>query len=254
MMNASFRFKQFTIHQDKCAMKVGTDGILLGAWVNLSGKSQILDVGTGTGLLALMLAQRSQSLLPQPLIDAVEIDGAAYGQANANIQNSPWCDRINIYHARIQDFANQNLTNFTNPNNPNKDAHHYDLIISNPPFFENAYKASQPARTLARHSDSLTQNDLLQVAQQLLKPTGHLAVIYPTDLAHNFLERARSFHLFCDRKVYIKPTPTSVVKRILMSLSPTSSPTQESTLTIEMRKHAYTQDYISLVKEFYLNL
>ncbi|MBD2187572.1 tRNA1(Val) (adenine(37)-N6)-methyltransferase [Pseudanabaena mucicola] len=245
-MNASFRFKQFTIQQDKCAMKVGTDGILLGAWADLSDKSHILDIGTGTGLLAIMLAQRSQFSLSQPLIDAVEIDGSAYAQAKENIQNSPWRDRLNIYHSRIQDFANQNLTN--------KYAHHYDLIIANPPFFENAYKASQPSRTLARHSDSLTQQDLLEIAQQLLNPTGHLAVIYPTDLAHNFLERARDFHLFCDRKVYIKPTPTSAVKRILMSLSPTPSPTQESTMTIEMHKHVYTQDYVGLVKEFYLNL
>jgi tRNA1Val (adenine37-N6)-methyltransferase len=264
MRNSCFYFKQFAIAQDKCAMKVGTDGILLGAWAKLPENAQILDIGTGTGLLALMLAQRSQSSNTFPnsrsfeismggakrrpylpfsntFIDAVEIDHDAYQQAQKNIESSPWRDRINIDHASIQDWAIAC-------------SRQYDLIISNPPFFENAFKPSQNSRNLARHSDSLSQTDILQIASQLLKPNGHLAVIYPTDLANNFLAKAQSFNLFCDRQVQVKPTPQSPVKRILLELSPTQYAAQTTMLTIEESKHLYTQDYIALVKDFYLNL
>jgi tRNA1Val (adenine37-N6)-methyltransferase len=241
MRNSFFCFKQFVIFQDKCAMKVGTDGILLGAWANVSDNSQILDIGTGTGLLALMIAQRS----PLSIIDAVEIDDDAYSQAKENIENSPWGDRINIFHASIQDFASYS-------------SKQYDLIISNPPFFEKAIKSSQKSRSLARHSDSLSQADILQIVSQTLKPNGHLAVIYPTDLAVNFLSKAKDFHLFCDRKVYVKPTPKTTIKRILLELSSTLSSTQgqtqETTLVVEEGKHIYTQDYINLAQDFYLNL
>lgn len=243
MRNSCFYFKQFAIAQDKCAMKVGTDGILLGAWAKLPKNAQILDIGTGTGLLALMLAQRSQSSNPfsNTFIDAVEIDHDAYQQAKENIESSPWRDRINIDHTSIQDWAIAC-------------SQQYDLIISNPPFFENAFKPLQNSRNIARHSDSLSQTGILQIASQLLKPNGHLAVIYPTDLANNFLAKAQSFNLFCDRQVHVKPTPQSPVKRILLELSPTQYPAQATMLTIEERKHLYTQDYIALVKDFYLNL
>ena len=240
MRNHSFQFKQFTIWQDKCAMKVGTDGILLGAWVNLTENAQILDIGTGTGLLALILAQRSQTSLHTTIV-AVEIDDEAYQQATDNIQKSPWGDRIQTYHSSIQNFAINC-------------SQQYDLIISNPPFFENAYKASQASRTLARHSDSLLQTDILEIANQLLKPDGHLAVIYPTDLAHKFLSKAREFDLWCDRQVNIKPTPQGSIKRIALEFSKTQYLFRETSLTIEESKHIYTEDYIALVKDFYLNL
>jgi tRNA1Val (adenine37-N6)-methyltransferase len=241
--NSPFYFKQFAIMQDQCAMKVGTDGILLGAWTNISGCSQILDIGTGTGLLALMLAQRSQSLHPsiRPIINAVEIDRDAYLQAMENIKRSPWAGQIMVHHESIQDFA------------ATCDKQ-YDLIISNPPFFENAYKSPQIARNLARHSDRLLQTDILSIASQLLAPTGHLAVIYPTDLAEAFLRKAEVFGLFGDRKLLVKPTPQSSVKRILLELRKVPVPITESTITIEVEKHIYTKDYISLVKDFYLNL
>ncbi|WP_082429392.1 tRNA1(Val) (adenine(37)-N6)-methyltransferase [Pseudanabaena sp. 'Roaring Creek'] len=239
IQNSSFRFKKFTVNQDRCTMKVGTDGILLGASASLPEPAQILDIGTGTGLLALMLAQRSPSA--NTSIDAVEIDTESYHQAKENIQQSPWGDRINIYRARIQDFA------IACPQQ-------YDLIISNPPFFINSYKSPQASRNLARHSDSLPQTDILQIARQLLKPHGHLAIIYPTDLAKKFLDHARDFDLFCDRQVYIKPMPQSAIERILLELSPTKYPVRETFLTIEEEKHVYTPDYLRLVKDFYLYL
>ncbi len=243
MRNHSFQFKQFTICQDQCAMKVGTDGILLGAWVMLPENAQILDIGTGTGLIALMLAQRSQTSLhpSKTKIDAVEIDEQAYQQATNNIQKSPWGDRLQTHHGDIQNFATTC-------------SQQYDLIISNPPFFENAYKASQASRTLARHSDSLLQTNILQIAKQLLKSDGHLAVIYPTDLAYSFLNKSRNFGLWCDRQVNIKPTPQGSIKRIALEFSKTQFSLQETMLTIEESKHIYTEDYIALVKDFYLNL
>jgi tRNA1Val (adenine37-N6)-methyltransferase len=241
--NSSFCFKQFAILQDKCAMKVGTDGILLGAWTNIVGCSQILDIGTGTGLLALMLAQRSQSLQPSinPIINAVEIDRDAYLQAMENIKRSPWTEQITVHHGSIQDFAKTCDKQ-------------YDLIIANPPFFENAYKSPQISRNLARHSDRLLQTDVLHIASQLLKSTGHLAVIYPTDLAEAFLRKAEVFGLFGDRKLLVKPTPQSSIKRILLELRKVPVPAQESVITIEVEKHIYAEDYIALVKDFYLKL
>lgn len=229
-----FRFKQFTILQDRCAMKVGTDGTLLGAWVNISGAEKILDIGTGTGLITLMLAQRSFAE-----IDAVEIDVDSFIQARENVERSPWLDRIKVYNYSIQKY-----TDFCQKR--------YDLIVSNPPFFENASKAAKKARTVARHTDFLSQTDLLQVAVQLLSETGRFAVIYPVEQAQKFQEKAEYFGLFCQRKLYVKPMPEIPTKRILMELSQNKLPYQENTLVIEDKQYVYTPEFISLIKDFYL--
>jgi len=245
MPNPYFRFKQFTIFQDRCAMKVGTDGVLLGAWVNLQGVRRILDIGTGTGLIALMLAQRS---LGQPAqIDAVELDADACAQAQENVrrppqggaQASPWSTRIQVHLGSAQDYA------ATCP-------HRYDLLVSNPPFFTNVSKARSPSRTLARHSVALPQADLLQIAVQLLRENGRLAVIYPPESAQHFQEKAEAFGLACNRKLYVQPTPTRPIKRILLELSFTPSPYQESSLTLETSHHLYTPEFVALIKDFYL--
>ncbi|MGD1716542.1 tRNA1(Val) (adenine(37)-N6)-methyltransferase [Dapis sp. BLCC M172] len=229
-----FRFKQFTILQDKCAMKVGTDGTLLGAWVDVSGAEKILDIGTGTGLIALMLAQRSSAN-----IDAVEIDINSSIQARENVERSPWSNRIIIANYSIQEY-----TNFCQKR--------YDLIVSNPPFFENALKAANHSRTVARHTDFLSQADLLEIAVKLLSETGKLAVIYPVEQAENFQEKAEYFGLFCQRKLYVKSMPEIPTKRILMELSKNKLPLQENTLTIEAKQYIYTSEFISLIKDFYL--
>lgn len=248
---STFHFKQFSVHQDKCAMKVGTDSILLGSWVRVPDDGKILDIGTGTGVIALMMAQRSKSAL----IDAVEIDDLAYTQALENVQNSPWRDRLKVYHRSIQDFTDEKFEVL-----PLEELQtfHYDLIISNPPFFEKACKAPHQARNLARHSDSLLQSDILQIAQKLLKPDGLLAIVYPTDLANIFMNKAEAFNLFGDRKLYVKPNLQNPVKRILLELTKDLKKDchllQESQITIEENKHVYTADYIALVKDFYLNM
>lgn len=237
-----FRFKQFTILQDRCAMKVGTDGTLLGAWVDVSGAAKILDIGTGTGLIALMLAQRSPQwygTLSPVDIDAVEIDINSSIQARENVERSPWSDRIKVKNYSIQKYIDICQKS-------------YDLIVSNPPFFENASKPAKKARIVARHTDFLTQTNLLQTAVKLLSATGKLAVIYPVEQAQNFQEKAKDFGLFCNRKLYIKPMPNIPIKRILMELSKKQLPLQENTLTIEAKKYIYMPEFISLIKDFYL--
>lgn len=243
-----FEFKQFAIHQDQCAMKVGTDGILLGAWADVCHRQRVLDIGTGTGLLALMIAQRS----PNSIIDAVEIDQRAYLQAVDNVRRSPWSERIHVYHGSIQELASSlSQTHVLK----------YDLIISNPPFFENAYKSPQSSRNLARHSDRLSPTELLQVSSQLLNTQGSLAVIYPWETAQKLITNAARFNLFSDRQLLIKPTSDRAIKRVLIQFIknialPTSPPnlslnSQSPNLVIEIAKHIYSPEFIALTKDFY---
>lgn len=214
-------------------MKVGTDGVLLGAWTDTLGAQRILDIGTGTGLIALMLAQRSHAQ-----IDAVEIDETACIQARENVERSPFNHRIGVYHCAIQDYANCNTR--------------YDLLVCNPPFFQNAYKAPAMARSLARHSDSLGQVSLLHAAEQLLHQNGRLAAIYPPNEAKIFQDKAKARGFFCNRKLCVKPTSESQTKRIIMELSQSQLHYQETTIIIEASRHIYYPEFIALIKDFYL--
>lgn len=243
MPNPYFRFKQFTIYQDRCAMKVGMDGVLLGAWASIDNAQRILDVGTGTGLIALMLAQRSSAL-----IDAVEIDQAAAHQAQDNVRRSPWAERIRVHPTAVQAYADDCPAG-------------YDLIVSNPPFFSQALPSACSARTLARHDTHLNQLELLHAANRLLLPHGRLLVIYPTDIAHQFQAQAEAHGFGCQRKLRVRPTPTSTVKRILLELvvrvdelskpQPLSEFTE--TIVLEQSRHHYTPEFGALIKDYYLN-
>jgi tRNA1Val (adenine37-N6)-methyltransferase len=233
-----FRFKQFTVMHERCAMKVGTDGVLLGAWTAVANVRRIVDIGTGTGLLALMLAQRSQAL-----IDAVEIDQNACAQAAENIQRSPWPERIRVYHGPIQTYA-------TAEQKP------YDLAVANPPFFDNAYKTPQLHRNLARHDDTLSQSDLIAAAGRLLNDDGRLSVIYPEREARRFQQLAEEYGWHCRQILYVKPRPDKAIKRLLMEFGRTADNTdiicRENTLVLERARHVYTDDFINLIKDFYL--
>ncbi len=158
MSNPFFQFKQFTIRHDKCAMKVGTDGVLLGAWAGTESCSRILDVGTGTGLIALMLAQRSKAV-----VDAIDIEADACLQAQENAESSLFAGRINVFHSDLVDFAQAST-------------HLYDLIVSNPPYFVDSLKCPNLQRNTARHTDTLTLEDLLQYSRKLLAPQGRIAL------------------------------------------------------------------------------
>ena len=238
-MNKPFQFKQFTIEQDRCAMKIGTDGILLSAWVELHNPYSILDIGAGTGVIGLMLAQRSDA----GLIDAIEIDDEAYEQCVDNFENSSWGDRLFCYHASLDEFADEM-----------QDEEKYDLIISNPPFYAENYKSENESRNLARFSDSLPFEDLLEYSTSLLSDQGALAVIIPYTEEANFLKIAKSYNLFPSRITRVRGTQNSPIKRSLLQLSFSEKDISKDELIIEITRHQYTPEYTALVKDFYLKM
>jgi tRNA1Val (adenine37-N6)-methyltransferase len=236
MSNNYFIFKQFRINQQDAAMKVGTDGVLLGAWAELDGtERRMLDIGTGTGVIALMAAQRA----PQARIDAVEIDENAARQARQNAEASPWADRLQVYNASVQNFARDA-------------AERYDLILSNPPFFVDSLKAPDAARSAARHTDTLSFDDLAAAADRLLTPAGRFAAIYPTEEAAVFQRVAGGYGLFPCRRLQVKSTPQGAFKRTLTEFSRRETAIAEEELTIETAPLRYTAEYIALTRDFYL--
>ena len=232
--NTYFQFKQFRINQEHCAMKVGTDGVILGAWANISYAHRILDIGTGTGLIALMLAQRNT----KAPIDAIEIDKKAFLQAKENIKISPWSDKITVY--------NKNL-NLWNP------IYKYDCIISNPPFFEEMYLSDNKQRNIARHTQSLSIEDLLKKTTALLLPKGKSFFIFPYQKSSTFIEIAEKYNLYCIQRVNVYPNKDSLLpKRVLLTFSFNKIPIKESNLILELERHQYTSEYKKIVKDFYL--
>ncbi len=238
MSNKSFKFKQFTIQQDKTAMKVGTDGVLLGAWTELSENlNAILDIGSGTGLIALMLAQRSDA----ETIDAVELNENAYLQTVDNFEDSNWADRLFCYHTSLQEFVDEIDDK-------------YDLIISNPPFYTSTYKNLPNNRAMARHAKSLTFEELLQGTSELLSDTGTCAFIIPFEEETNFIKIANQNKLFPNRITRVKGNENSAIKRSLLQFSKTKTEIEIDELIIEIIRHKYTNAYKNLVKDFYLKM
>jgi tRNA1Val (adenine37-N6)-methyltransferase len=236
---SKFQFKQFTIEQDRCAMKIGTDGVLLGAWTPIDNNPfSILDIGAGTGIIALMLAQRSNA----EQIDALEIDEEAYEQSVDNFENSPWSDRLFCFHAGLDEFVEE----------PEDE---YDLIVSNPPFYTEDYKSENEQRDLARFTDAMPFEDLIEAADLLLSENGILAVIIPFKEEENFLALAAAYELFPLKITRVKGTPTTEIKRSLLALSRnTNAVITIDELIIETSRHQYTPEYIELTKDFYLKM
>jgi tRNA1Val (adenine37-N6)-methyltransferase len=234
-----FTFKKFSIEQNRCAMKIGTDGVLLGAWVPLEQNPfSVLDIGTGTGIIALMLAQRSAA----QQIDALEIDENAYEQATDNFENSPWNDRLFCFHAGLDEFMEE----------PEDE---YDLIVSNPPFYAEDYKTNNEQRDLARFQDALPFEDLIEAADLLLSENGILAVIIPFKEEERFMAIAKEFELYPIKITRVKGTPTTEIKRSLLAFKRYELPALDSDeLIIETARHQYTPEYIELTKEFYLKM
>ena len=233
-----FEFKQFSIQQERSAMKIGTDGVLLGAWVSLEKNPEsILDLGAGTGILSLQLAQRCHA----EIIDAVELDEDAYEECVENFEASDWGDRLFCYHASVQQFASEIEDT-------------YDLIISNPPFYSEDYKTDDIARNTARFTDTLPFNNLALAASQLLSKKGSFALILPRKEEEEFIKLASENGLFPNRICRVKGNSTSEVKRSLISFSFDKTETIFEELTIEISRHVYTKDYINLVKDFYLKM
>jgi tRNA1Val (adenine37-N6)-methyltransferase len=233
-----FKFKAFEVSQDKCAMKIGTDAVLLGAWTSINNNpNSVLDIGSGTGVLALMIAQRSKA----ELIDSIEIDDDAYEQCVSNFENSPWSDRLFCYHASLDEFVEEIEDK-------------YDLIISNPPFYSEDYKTENTQRDIARFSDALPFNRLIDGASKLLSEDGTFSIVIPFKEEHKLKLLASQVSLFPNRILHIKGSPTSEIKRSLIEFSFLESETIINELIIETTRHQYTQDYINLTKDFYIKM
>ena len=236
MSNDFFRFKQFDVKQDMTAMKVGVDSVLLGAWADVDHACRILDVGTGTGLLALMMAQRNA----EAVVDAVEIDTDACRQARQNIAGGPWPERIRVVCDDFRNFAD--TCSFR-----------YDLIICNPPFFTDSLKSTDEKRNAARHNDSLPHSDLLSGAAKLLAPSGRLAVVLPPAEARLLIDKAKAYTLFPRRILEVSSFAGKPPRIMLVELSRYVCPADEKTLYIEkVDRSDYTDEYKNLTKAFYL--
>ena len=235
MPNPYFSFKQFTVRHDRCAMKVGTDGVLLGAWIDLNSSRRILDIGTGTGLIALMLAQRCSDAR----IIAVDIDSAAVEQAQENIQASPWKNRVEVLQQDICTYHPHGT---------------FDTIVSNPPYFIDSLKCPDGQRSTARHTDTLDADRLIGKVFELLSPDGSFSIILPAEQTEDLIRVADEKGLYPSRQTWVITRPGLSPKRILMEFRKISTVFQPDELVIELERHVYSEEYIALTKEFYLKM
>jgi tRNA1Val (adenine37-N6)-methyltransferase len=218
-------------------MKVGTDGVLLGAWARVDGALNILDVGSGTGLIALMLAQRA----PDALIHALDIDFDAFSQAQENVKASKFSERISLFHTSLQAFQSNQK---------------YDIIASNPPYFSRAFKPKDESRAKARHTDSLSLKELFFVSKDLLAEDGTLSIIIPSDNYSEAMEEANQHGFSMKRLCRVYPKPQKPEKRIMAEFlkgPAKTGPMDESLIIEEEGRHQYSEAYKALTKDFYLN-
>lgn len=235
MPNPYFQFKQFTVWHDKCAMKVGTDGVLLGAWAEVTDARKILDVGTGTGLIALMLAQRN----PQADITAIEIDPAAAAQAEANVLHSPWPERIQVVCNDYRCFQSEDK---------------YHLIVSNPPYFIDALTCPDRQRSMARHTCELNYEVFFGRSAQLLHEEGRVCIIIPAEVERQVVDTAWRYKLYPSRRLQVFTKPGKPCRRVLLSFGCLEGECIDETLCIEVAHHQHTAEYIALTGEFYLKM
>lgn len=233
-----FRFKQFVIEQDKCAMKVGTDGVLLGAWCGTENIERVLDVGTGSGVIAIMLGQRCNAE-----IHGVEIDEVAYLQAKQNMENASWSSRLKPINAAIQNYAKISRTE-------------YDLIVSNPPFFSGGTFSHNQDRNNVRHTVKLGHGDLLVAVRKLLAKEGRFCVILPFIEGLRFQEVAKNYALYCTKITEVKSRPHQPTERLLMQFEKfaTDNPVVDELVIYQQQGADYSPEYINLTKAFYLKM
>ncbi len=247
-----FSFKQFNIHQDRCAMKVGTDGVLLGAWTDVKGAHSILDIGTGTGVIAIMLSQKTVhteqdgSLDKTCLIHAVEIDDTAVEQARENMEESPFADRLTVFHDSIQNFSKHQ-------------PHKYDLVVSNPPFFTGGTLSSTGDKTNVRHTVKMPHGDLLHATRALLDKNGRFCVILPLIEGLRFIEIAGTYGFYLTRRTDVRSKEDKGIERLLLQFELTNRTFSQDELIIENSRDVgeysderdYTEGYKELTKDFY---
>ena len=228
-----FKFKEFIIHQNNAAMKIGTDGILLGAWADLSDKKKGIDIGSGTGVISIMLCQRNEILE----IDSIEVSEKAVLDAKKNIKNCKWNERINLIHKDLRLFSTENK---------------YDLIISNPPYFQKSLKPKDLGRLKARHEVSLNYKDVLNFSEKHLLKKGTINLILPIDQKQEVIEYAGKFGLYINKECIVFPKPNKNPHRLLIELSKTKKILESQSLIIENDgRHNYTDNYKKLTREFY---
>jgi tRNA1Val (adenine37-N6)-methyltransferase len=233
MANSFFSFKQFTIHQEKAAFKVGTDGVLLGAIADLTGVKRILDIGTGTGLIAIMLAQRCNAE-----IVAIEPDYESFIQCLENVGFCKWKERIKVENTNLQNY--QPVGGF-------------DLVVTNPPFFSDSLKNPDLRKSSARHNYTLTNDELLKGVSRLMAEGGRLQVIMSYAEGNVFITEANKYGFFCNNILKIKPLPLSEIRRLILTFSKKRLNPTEKFLTIEHgKRHEFTEDYKDLTRDFYL--
>jgi tRNA1Val (adenine37-N6)-methyltransferase len=237
MGSKPFQFKQFSVNHDRSIHKVGTDAVLLGAWVNIhENQKSFLDIGTGSGILALMMAQRTSY---ETHIDAVEIEAQDARQARENFAHSPWSHRISLHHTPLQEFE------------PGKQ---FDLIITNPPYFVNSLTPPDERRSRARHAQHLTFNDLLESASRLLSSFGRFALILPAAEEVRFLTLARQFKLFPLRKTTFRARAHKPAERLLIELAYEGTPEAASEIILYADGESWSSDYKKLTADFYLRI
>lgn len=237
MSNDTFEFKKFKIRQDKCAMRVSTDAVLLGAWVIPNGSSSILDIGTGTGVIALMLAQKTNAS-----ILAIDIDKESSEQARLNVAESAFSSKVNVMHSSFQDLARSSDQKF-------------NLIVTNPPYFIDSLKSNNDTRTTARHTDSLSFEDLLSGVKKMLHEKGKFCLILPKNEATLFRQKAESKGLYLSKLLRVRTrAEKDSEKRHLMQFEFKESEFSESTLVIEKDSHRnYTEEYKELTRDYYIH-
>jgi tRNA1Val (adenine37-N6)-methyltransferase len=232
-----FKFKEFTINQDRCAMKIGTDGVLLGAWTALDNHPNTIDIGAGTGIIALQLAQRSQS----ETIDAIELDEDAYEQCVGNFEASQWADRLFCYHASLDEFVDEMDDT-------------YDLIVSNPPFYTEQVSSGDESRDAARQNLALPFDELVESVKKLLSSNGSFATIIPFKEEEKFIALAKNNKLYLNSVTRVKGTANTKIKRSLLQYSFQETTLIENELIIEIKRHEYTNEYKKLTAPFYLKM
>jgi tRNA1Val (adenine37-N6)-methyltransferase len=235
----AFAFKKFSVHDERCQMKVGTDGVLLGAWVGLQDVNYALDIGTGCGVIALMLAQRKSALS----IDAVEVLAADAQQAYENVESSPWRERIMVHHSSIQEFGS---------------SRRYDLIVTNPPFFDGSMLPPHPGRASVRHTMSLSHGELLAAVHRLLEPAGRFGIILPSAGFDSFNKQAEKGGLFPRRVLAFQTRPGRPSERHLVEYARRSGALTEETMSLytgafqDNSHDHWSNEYRALVNDFYL--
>lgn len=232
--DTQFHFKQFSVRHDRSGMKVGTDGVLLGAWADVTKATHILDIGTGTGVIALILAQRTR---PSVQIEAVEIDEHACTDAAENFNSSAWASRITLHHKPVQKITPTNV---------------FDLIISNPPFFQNSYKPPTPKRVTARHTEDLTFSEILEITDNLLTESGKLNIILPYSEGTQFIALAKKKNFICSRKWSFRTRKEKPVERLLLEFSRKYQACEEGEILLYQKAEEWSGQYKNLIQNFYL--